>query len=939
MMEATSPMLESSTACISEDEAVALVQGVLAVADAERVRTHAEECTACRAVVAGLARMGTIRRDAVVDSTVATVAESGTRVPVVASLPGEQVAGRYLLGEVIGAGAMGIVYSARDTTLSRMVALKRVRTASTARGAGADPHERLVHEARTMAQLSHPMIVAVFDAGVADGAAYVAMEHVDGDTLRSWLLTKKRGRREIAGAFAQAAHGLAAAHAAGIVHGDFKPDNVLVDRAGRVRVADFGLARFVTPEALATVRGLAGTLAYMAPEQLAGQPADTASDQYAFCVSLFEAVHGVRPADARPTTGRVPGWLSRIYERGLDPVPANRYPSMDVIASALDLGERRTTMWRWGAAATLATAAVVGIAAAGAMKDEPEACPLSARPATAWGPDRREAVHRAFQATKLPYAEQAFTAVERSLERYANTWSAASQDACKATHVQRTQSEPMLDLRTACLEQRLHGFESLIGVLSSADAKVVENAVKASVGLDGVASCADLDALLEPLSLPGDPAVRATVQRVREQVAEAKALRSAGKVTDARAVASSAATAAAQTKYRPVEAEALVWRGALEEMTGDFETAEKTLNDAVLAGQAGNHPGIVAQAFNAQISVLVRRGRYDDAHAAARHAFALLEARPRDAESLASALNNTGTVFMTQNKPAEALDHYLRALAIYERLYGPDDVRLAKPLHNLAGLHGRRGEVAEATGYQRRALAILEKVHGPHHPDLAHSLGTMGNVLLISGDHTGGLAAFQRAAAIQEAAFGPTHPELARTLNNLGHAHSQLGNFDQAQVALERSLAIREKALGPDHPDVARTLNTLGLIHENQAQFAQALVAYRRSLPILEAKLAPNAPEIGAALTGLGHAELGTRTGDLGIRSFERALIALKTGAPTDRARTQFFLARARWEARKDRTQAIEIAREALATYEAAARAADAPTIAEIRTWIAKRAR
>ena len=231
--------------------------------------------------------------------------------PPLALLPRGATLGRYVILERLGEGGMGVVYSTYDPELNRRVALKLVRRVP---GRGSTEQARLLREGQALARLSHPNVVAVYDVGVHDDRVFVAMELVEGETLRAWVARASRTWREILGVFVQAGRGLAAAHAAGIIHRDFKPDNVLVGADGRVRVADFGLAHEEGAPLVATgvvggevssegassmsltARGsLVGTPRYMSPEQIGRESLDARTDQFAFCASLWEALHGSPP--------------------------------------------------------------------------------------------------------------------------------------------------------------------------------------------------------------------------------------------------------------------------------------------------------------------------------------------------------------------------------------------------------------------------------------------------------------------------------------------------------------------------------------------------------------------------------------------------------------------------------------------------------------------
>ncbi|WP_219906817.1 WD40 repeat domain-containing serine/threonine protein kinase [Enhygromyxa salina] len=301
--------------------------------------------------------------------------------------------GRYVVLERLGSGGMGVVFSAYDQELDRKVAIKLLHEP---KDDNPQHHSRLLREAQTLARLSHPNVVQVHDVGESGGQVFVAMEFVAGKTLREWVRQRPRSTREIVDAYIQAGRGLEAAHRAGIVHRDFKPDNVLIDEDGRVRVLDFGIARAepgeatrgdqARPEAeaeaepalpLTRTGALLGTPAYMAPEQHLGDAADMRSDQFAFCVSLHESLHRTRPfagdsyaelADNVIAGQQVelegsassPRWLRELLARGLSADPAQRFPDMSALLRELSR-DRVAGRRRWALGATSLT--LVGVAA------------------------------------------------------------------------------------------------------------------------------------------------------------------------------------------------------------------------------------------------------------------------------------------------------------------------------------------------------------------------------------------------------------------------------------------------------------------------------------------------------------------------------------------------------------------------------------------------
>jgi serine/threonine protein kinase len=254
------------------------------------------------------------------------------------ALPRGATLGRYVVLEYVGAGGMGVVYAAYDFGLDRKVSLKLVR----GERHGKERQERLVREAQAMARLSHPNVISVHDVGTYEDQVFIAMEFVAGGTLKHWLRSAPRGRAEVVERFLEAGRGLAAAHRAGLVHRDFKPENVLMGEDGRCRVTDFGLAVPATAstEGPGTPAPAAGTAAYMSPEQRQGRAVDPRSDQYAFCVALHEGLCGERPPSPGPTpalaAAGAPRALCRVLERGLSAEPDARFPSLDALLAELE---------------------------------------------------------------------------------------------------------------------------------------------------------------------------------------------------------------------------------------------------------------------------------------------------------------------------------------------------------------------------------------------------------------------------------------------------------------------------------------------------------------------------------------------------------------------------------------------------------------------------
>jgi hypothetical protein len=463
--------------------------------------------------------------------------------------------GRYLVIRQVGAGAMGIVLAAFDPQLDRRVALKLLRPAG---WSSSGSNDGLVEEAKALAKLSHPNVVGVHDVGVHEGRVFVAMEFVEGQTLRRWLRAQPRSWAEIVDVFVAAGHGLSAAHARGLVHRDFKPDNVMIGHDGRARVMDFGLARppveldphstapgsqlADTHEELASV--LVGTPAYMAPEQLCGVGATMISDQFAFCVALYEALYGVRPFPARDVSelaaaqreGRlaeppekvdVPRWLARIVNRGLSHDPSMRFSSMGAVLQALEAGRSRRGRRLWFAVGGLAAGlAVVPVSQAWNARSTQWECAAEAEASRALDDGRRDAVVEALRAGDAAFADDLAQRVPKALDAYASALAAAGHDLCRLSASDNPTSLHVSKARW-CVQSRREGFDALLDGLAAAAGDALRVAPYAVASLPDVAPCTDVDALVA-VPLPPPPDVVAATAPLRRELARASACTALG---------------------------------------------------------------------------------------------------------------------------------------------------------------------------------------------------------------------------------------------------------------------------------------------------------------------------------------------------------------------------------------------------------------------------
>lgn len=390
--------------CLSDEAIAAFVAGSLAAARHGEVDRHLQACPDCAGLVVATMRLQDrpVEPPASGSRSSATFGAKGD--PVEPLPPGTRIS-RYLVGPVLGRGGGGVVHRAHDPQLDRDVAIKLLGAPRHLGAAADDAQARLLREARVMARLAHPNIVYVFDAGVYESRIFIVMELVLGETLADWLACRPRPGRAVLEMFAAAGRGLAAAHTAGVVHGDFKPQNVLVAPDGRVRVTDFGLARIA--EARAAVASaparerdgdftlVGGTPSYMAPEQIMGQRADARADQFSFAVALHIALYGHHPFETWPpapaalAAGAVqvlapkpgadaPGAVREALLRALAVRPEARYPSVtdlvDVIAATKHDGTRERRARRAGVILLVATAVGAGISALNGHTAAPARC-------------------------------------------------------------------------------------------------------------------------------------------------------------------------------------------------------------------------------------------------------------------------------------------------------------------------------------------------------------------------------------------------------------------------------------------------------------------------------------------------------------------------------------------------------------------------------------
>jgi tetratricopeptide (TPR) repeat protein len=617
--------------------------------------------------------------------------------------------GRYVVEAEAGAGGGGLVLAARDPELARRVAIKLVHGGH--RG-------RMLAEGQALARLSHPNVVPVYDVGVHGDQIYVVMELVEGQTLRDHC-APPRTARDVVRAYRQAGEGLAAAHRAGLVHRDFKPDNALVGVDGRVRVVDFGLARGGEPApgsgdpapagSVAVTHAGLGTPRYMPPEQAGGATLTSASDQYAFCVSLREGLLAVAPA--------VPRWLDDILRRGTAASPADRFASMERLLAALARDPR--TVWRRRAFAGVALAVAAAAFVAGRAAD-PEAAPScnagAAELEAVWDDRARDELRAHLAALGTPYARQAGGHVTGVLDGYGVRWRGVHRAACLA-HRDATLSTQMFERGVACLARARAAFGAAVRAVSSATAGRLPDAIAAAAQLPDLGPCTD-PALLVTGVAPPPPAIAAAAAALASELASLEIeIRAAH--PDVRPRIADAVARARALGYPPLVARALRLAGVAALAVDARGAAIAPLAEAtLLAFNAGEHAlAIEAYARRAYAEgTVARKGTV--AHERALAGLELVEALAAglpDSERAVRALlyHHVGNVEQAADRRDRARAAYERALGHARAVTGPAALELAKVRTSLARTiadPARRLELA------RERIAIVEAALDDAHP-------------------------------------------------------------------------------------------------------------------------------------------------------------------------------------------------------------------------------
>lgn len=789
---------------------------------------------------------------------------------------GSRVA-HYIVLDQLGLGGMGVVYAAYDPKLDRKIALKVLRseghdeTATVAR-------LRLVSEGRALARVSHPNVVAVYDVGTVEEEVYVAMELVQGTTLGQWRKARTRPWTEVTAMFIEIASGLIAVHDASLVHRDVKPDNILIDADDRPKVTDFGLARPErdAPESLRqqeqrlvetdvaverlqlTQTGARlGTPAYMACEQLNGGEASPLSDQFAFCVTLWETLYGERPFEGgswvslvlavtegqireppTPPSGRpVPAWLRRILERGLSPQPRDRWPNMRELVEALRAGDPKRVKRRWWAGAS--TLALAGTLTAGAgwqrsqeRADAEAGCAREANRVDAvWSPAARDQLRAAYSQSEIDDALEIEAGIESIFDTFASAWVQERNEVCLAGL--SATPPPMLERRSDCLDQGLDTLSTLVDTFSDAGDVVISRSRRTAEGLMDLERCSDLPRLERMPPLPTDPEARSAVRTLGRELSQTLVHEHLGHYEEGLRRSKESLADARATDHQPIIAVALYRVAVFEEKLGNYDAAVAAWAASFREASLCGNDDLAAQAAGAlAFAEGVQQGRTDTGIRWSEFAGILIER-----------LDKTNT-----------LDE-------------------ARRLDTLAVLTEDKGRYDESVALHRRSLQLRESLVPPTHQSIGYGLANLAGVLQNQGKLDEAEAALVRSRSIFENAFGPDNPTTAHVLHNLAGLHREQGRYDEANALYMTVLRNWSARLGPDHPDVGdvhanlrATALAQGKLDEAESHARETVriraVAQRKGEPrgAVEAAL-----DLGTILALQGRADDATRQFDAAL--------------------------------------------------------------------------
>lgn len=818
--------------------------------------------------------------------------------------------GRFFVVERLGAGGMGVVIAAYDPDLDRKVAIKVLRPDGVL--VRTELREQMIREAQAMARLAHPNVVAVHEVGTVERAFFIVMELVEGGTLKQWMKSPHPWR-DVVHTLVEAGRGLAAAHAHGLVHRDFKPHNVLVGKDGRVRVTDFGVVGVA-----GTSDGLAvGTPVYMAPEQRTPDVVDARADQFAFCATLWEALYGVPPfleelavhagPPEQPSSSDVPARIHAVIARGLAASPDARFASMEELLAALQYDPRR----KWRAAMIGALVLVLaGVAVLGWSRTQPvvadtDPCRTTAPTLdAAWNPTTRASTAGAFGVTAPSLGAETLARIAPRLDTYAAAWATERGRVCAA------QSTAAI----ACLERRREHFAALTHVLAHASERpIVENAVAAVASLEPPRECATITQRAPTLGPAPD------LGPLRARLDQARSYLDAGLAPKAVEVARDA-LARAESPEAEAHAALLLGR-ALREVT-DGAGAREALVRAVRTASIAGLDDVVARAYTelAWVTSYIE-GKPAETLAMATFVEAAVARAGSPAQLRAASEYAVGAALVELGRYPEARPHLDAAEKIWRTELDPTHPEAARVLLTVGNVRSYEGDLAGAEAAYRKVVELRESNLGPHHPGLAGPLTNLGGLLLERGDADAAKQLCARSLDILDLSASAVTSGRINALRCLGRA-------SQTLEPLEKAVALAER--GPNGQG-AYALVDLGEVAFAKGDPVRSKEACARALANFTGELAKH-PDRSLPLRCLGRVALAARDAAHARDLLEQALALLGDGGKTaHRAELRYLLAQALRMLDVDPAQQRELATQAAADFAGIGASARA---AEIEAWL-----
>ncbi len=817
--------------------------------------------------------------------------------------------GRFTVLRRLGAGGMGVVYSAYDEQLDRKVAIKLLHgdQQDTAR------HTRLLREAQALARLSHPNVVHVYEVGTFRDQVFVAMEFVLGKTLARYLQEEPRDGPDILGRFTEAGRGLAAAHAAGLVHRDFKPDNVLVSDDGRTLVVDFGLARATDPTPddktasdhpsasvaeptddpsrsrdsfemdLTRTGAVLGTPAYMAPEQHRGTSTDTRSDQFSFCVALWEALAGERPFEgntvmelaiavnggqirstdkARP----IPGRIKRALQRGLSPDRADRFPTMQMLLTALaPPRDSRRVAWL---SVLFAVSAALGVTAWFATQNPAAACTDGTdKLVGVWDTATRDRLEAVFLASPESFAGDAWKTTEKELNEYARQWQQMHLESCETAFVRSEQSPETFGRRMMCLRHRLTALEQLVSLLGTATEYQVKESVDAAIALPPVDSCAEIESLMD-YAVPLDKETQRQHQDLNATLARGQSALDLGQYPLAGELGEQALATAERAGSTAHMAKARFLVGVASNHAKQYPAAASSLREAARLAAVLGDQRLRLRALSKLIRTVGHRlEKRDEAAELIREALGIADSLKRAPVEIADLHMSMGTLAKERQDYAAAVEYAKKALGLLLSVFNEDHTKVASAQNNLGNALKSLGRRDEAEKVLRTSLASFEHTLGPRHPNVAIATSNLASVLLAVADE-------------RSLFFGKNPPEV-------------VAKCREAETMLHRVILIRQTEPGAKR-QLGKAFHNLGDSLRCAGQFEQALKSLRNALRIKEIVADdPRNAGLVSTLNGIARCqlELGDTSGVRETMNRVKAIIGAKKVKSVDRGEANLILA------------------------------------------------